>query len=934
MLKRIATFLIASVLVLSLFAGLGAYAETPQADLYCKNVILLIGSGMSPAHITAAKVKTGSQLNLLSLNYAGTLETTNSNNAISDPAAAATALSTGKRTANFALGVDSDGNELPLITEVLQAAGKKVGIITDKHLNDATPAAFAVHNPLKSDLYGIARQEIASGIDLFLGGGSKYFDNYRADIAAAGYSYVTTPARLSELTSDKKVIGAFSNYTFTTGYNVPSLSDMLSKATEVLDNENGFFIVAEGGLIDKYCYERDIMKMSTELLKFDAAVGIAMAYVDEHPDTLLVVAGDVEAGNLELPDKPTQGNTTNSRFKSYGTSSIKTALYTYGKNASALTGEHKNTDVPKFIAASMGIHDFALASAQMSTASDYIVDELNSFSSWTFTNIKKNSHVSGITMNTTSANNSAVTAMCSKGSLVIMANAKVGFDFTVTAPLATPFKLKNGGSGDLSAYDGFVLSASGLGDNLFELTVGKGDSFSASIAVTEDMKNEYNDILLPFSDFSPAITAENAVGLDKFTFASEGCSAKSTIKLDSIHAYKIDEGVNYYETLGIAYGKDAYEYTPDSFAAFKTSFDALKTAVSREDRYAAKIDVLAKIDALVPIALTAEDFGLVAANAENVVVSTAAVALTDGALDVLCGNSDSKIVSKSVEASRTWTQCTVNFNSRSYTEVYIDFSCGGSPDGSAIVIDDLAINAGSNLIVNPGFEDDSVDPWILYNGTALTDDVHGGSRALCLYANASEAKAARQTAVAVEPGTDYSLTFWAKAEENMSGTKPYVCSVYGGSANATVTFDTIPEKSGSYDAIRFRLASLYPDYTSGDFAVRLTVSTAGGDVSSTVERSLISAGNYCFALPAAISEMTHIKVEFINASVGAVVRIEGVDLVSASHAKSSKAAIPSALAILRATVGLGTVENGDLNGDGSVDIADALLALRAEAGLA
>lgn len=934
MLKRIASFFVAAVLALSLFAGIAAYAEAPQADLTCKNVILLIGSGMSPAHITAAKIKSGNQLNLLNLTYSGTLETTNSDNAISDPAAAATALSTGKRTLNFALGVDAEGNSLPLITEALQSAGKKVGIITDKHINDATPAAFAVHNTLKSDLYGIARQEITSGIDLFLGGGSKYFDNYRADIAAAGYDYVTTPARLSELSSGRKIIGAFSNYTFATGYNVPSLSAMLSKATEILDNENGFFIVAEGGMIDKCCFERDITRMTAEVLKFDEAVGTAMAYVDAHPDTLLVVVGDVEAGNLELADKPTQGNTTNSRFKSYGTSAIKTALYTYGKNASALTGEHKNTDVPKFIAASLGIHDFALASAPMSAASDYTVDELNSFSSWTFTNIKKNSNVSGIKLNTTSANNSAVTAMCSKGSLVIMANARVGFDLTVTSPLATPFKLKNGGSGDLSAYDGFVLSASGLGDNLFELTVGKGDDFSATIAVTEDMKNEYNEILLPFSDFTPAITAENAVGLDKFTFASEGCSAKSTVKLESIHAYKVDDGVNYYEALGLAYGKDAYEYTADSFAAFKTSFDALKAAQTREDRYAAKVDVLAKIDALVPVSLAAEDFGLIAANAESFGVSGAAVALSDGALDVLCGNTDSKIVSKSIEASRTWTQCTVNFNSRSYTEVYIDFACGNLPDGSAIVIDDLSIDAGGNIIANPGFEDGSVEPWLVYNGTALTNEAHGGSRALCLFSNMSEAKAARQTAIAVQPDTDYSLTFWAKAKDNTTGTKPYICSVYGGSANASVIFDTIPEKAGSYDAIRFRLASLYPDFTSGDFAVRLTVTTAQGSVSSTIERSLISAGNYSFALPAAVSDITQLKVEFINASVGAVVRIEGIDLISAPPAKSAKAAVPSALDILRAAAGLATVENGDINGDGRVDVADALLALRAEVGLA
>ena len=789
MLKRSASFIIALVLVLSLFAGIGVGAEAPQTDLTAKNVILLIASGVSPAHVTAAKIKTGRQLNLLDLTYTGTLETTNSDNAIADPAAAATALSTGKRTLNYNLGIDHEGNQVQLITEALREAGKKIGVITDKYLNDATPAAFAVHNPLKSDLYGIARQEIASGIDLFLGGGSKYFDNYRAEIKAAGYNYVTSPGRLAELTLDKKILGAFSNYSFDTGYQVPTLSAMFSKATELLENENGFFLVAEGGLIDKYCFERNMTKMVEELVKFDEVVGLAKAYVDEHPDTLLVVAGDAEAGELKLNDRPNSGNTTNSCFKRYGTSALNTALYTYGKNASAFTGEHRSTDVPKFIATSVGVHDFALDSAQMSFADDYIVDELNSFSSWSFTNIKKNSHVSGITLETTSANNSAVTAMCSKGSLVVMANARVGFALTVTAPLATPFKLKNGGSADLSAYDGFVLVGSGLGENAFELTVGKGSDFSASITVTEDMKNEYGEILLPYSDFEPAITAENAVGLDTFKFSSEGCAAKSTIKLDSIHAYKVDEGLNYYDVLGLASGKDAYEYTAASFSAFEASFEAFKAAVTRADRYAAKLDLLTKIDALVRIPLSAEEYGLVAANADSFGVSSAAVALNDGVLDVYCG-----------------------------------------------------------------------------------------------------------------------------------------------SADASVIFDNLPEIAGTYGAIRFRLASLYPDFAAGEFAVKATFTAAGEENSVTVERALITSGEYCFAIPE--GDITQLKLEFINASIGAVIRIEGVDLLSNAPVKSAKTSAPSSLAILRAAAGLAAVENGDLNGDGRVDVADALIALRFECGLA
>lgn len=789
MLKRFTAFIIASLLALSLFAGIGAYAEAPQDDLVCKNVILLIASGVSPEHVTAAAIKTGKHLNMQDFAYTGTLETSNSDNAISDPAAAATALSTGKRTLNFRLGIDANGESAELLTEALMASGKKIGIITDKNLNDATTAAFSVHNELRSDYYGIARQQIASGIDLFLGGGSKYYDNYRALFAEAGYTYVTTPARLGELEAGKKYFGAFSNYTFETGYNVPTLTQMLNKATELLDNENGFFIVCEGGIIEKYSFARNMTAMAQKLASFDETVGAAKAYVDEHPDTLLVVVGDVEAGKLDLPDKPTQGNVNNNNFKSYGTSKDPTVLYTYGKNASAFTGEHANTDVPKFIAASVGLRGFALDTEPMSFADDYTVDELNSFSSWTFTNVKKNSNVNGVKLNTTSANNSAVTAMCSKGSLVVMANARVGFDLTVKAPLATPFKLKNGGSGDLSAYDGFVVICSGLGDAELTLTAGKGEDFAASAVISESMKNEYGEILLPFDSFEPAITAESAVGFDVFKIACEGCASKSTIKLDSIHAYKIDEGLNYHEMLGVGYSKDSAEFTAASFEAFSASFETFKAANGRADRYAAKLDLIAKIDALVPVANVAVDFGLIEANSADIGVSSAAIAATERGIDVFCG-----------------------------------------------------------------------------------------------------------------------------------------------SAASSVKFAVIPEIAGTYNALRLKLDSVYPDFTCGDFEIAVTFKTASDEITETVGRAIISEGNYYFPLTVAPSDLTEITVEFRNAAVGAVVSILGAELISEPPVKS--AARPDALSILRAAAGLATVKNGDLNGDGRVDVADALLALRMENGLA
>ena len=791
MFKRITAFFIASLLALSLFAGITASATEPQSSIECKNVILMIGSGMSPSHVKAASVKLGRTLNIERLQYSGTLETTNSNNAIADPAAAATALSTGKRTTNFRLGVDANDNETLLITEALQAVGKKVGIITDKNLNDATTAAFSVHNTLKSDYYGIARQQIASGLDLFLGGGSKYYDNYRDSFAAAGYEYVTTPQRLDDMAVGKKYFGAFSNYTFETGYNVPTLSQMLTKATEVLDNENGFFIVAEGGLIDKYSFARNMTKMTSELGKFDDAVGVAMSYVDEHPDTLLLVVGDVEAGNLELPERVNSGNVKDTCFKSYGTSSLPAALYTYGANASAFTGEHVSTDVPKFIAASLGITSFGSTRELISSERDYIVEQLNSFSSWTFTNVKKNSSINGVKLTTTSSNNSAVTARCANGSLVIMANAKVGFELTVTPPLATPFKLKNGGSTDLSGFDGFVITAPGLSEYDFEITVGKGSEFSAKSKLSLSMANRYNEIIIPFSAFEPAITPENAIGLDTFKFSSEGCATKTTIMFDSIHAYKIDEGLNYYEALGVAYTKDPMEYTDASFAPFAASLEACESAASRADRYAAKVDLLNKIEELVPVSVTAENFDIMEANAGAVDTESVAYAVGESGIDIFCG-----------------------------------------------------------------------------------------------------------------------------------------------AATSSVTFNTIPEKSGNYSAVRLRLDSLNPDATCGDFAVSLILSSSAGEETVTVQRCIIDSGYYYFPINTAVSDITAVKVQFENALVGAAIRIEAVELVSAAQAKAKFVKTPSALEILRAAAGFAVVENGDLDGDGRITVADALIALRAAAGLA
>ncbi len=80
-----------------------------------------------------------------------------------------------------------------------------------------------------------------------------------------------------------------------------SLSQFTSKAIELLDNKQGFFIMVEGGKIDWACHANDAAAVVKEVLAFDEAVGVAMEFYKKHPEeTLIVVMADHETGGMSL----------------------------------------------------------------------------------------------------------------------------------------------------------------------------------------------------------------------------------------------------------------------------------------------------------------------------------------------------------------------------------------------------------------------------------------------------------------------------------------------------------------------------------------------------------------------------------------------------------------------------------------------------------
>src|SRR5919205_484236 len=95
---------------------------------------------------------------------------------VTDSAAGGTAIATGVKTFNGAVGIDADENSVPTVLERAGGAGKATGLVTDSQVTDATPASFGAHIADRDKQSEIARQYIEkSKPDVILGGGEDYW---------------------------------------------------------------------------------------------------------------------------------------------------------------------------------------------------------------------------------------------------------------------------------------------------------------------------------------------------------------------------------------------------------------------------------------------------------------------------------------------------------------------------------------------------------------------------------------------------------------------------------------------------------------------------------------------------------------------------------------------------------------------------------------
>jgi alkaline phosphatase len=76
---------------------------------------------------------------------------------------------------------------------------------------------------------------------------------------------------------------------------------MTAKAIEILSkDEDGFFLMVEGGRIDHASHARNLSNNNADTLAFDEAVKVALDYAMKENDTLVIVTADHECGGFTL----------------------------------------------------------------------------------------------------------------------------------------------------------------------------------------------------------------------------------------------------------------------------------------------------------------------------------------------------------------------------------------------------------------------------------------------------------------------------------------------------------------------------------------------------------------------------------------------------------------------------------------------------------
>lgn len=302
-----------------------------QAGGQAKYVFYFIGDGMGTTHVNGTETylaalegRIGTKpLCFASFPYSAYITTHSAKNGVTDSAAAGTALATGQKTFNGALGVDADTVAIQSVATWAYRGGAAVGVATTVAVDHATPAAFYAHVPRRQMDKEIVAQLRESCIDFVAGADIlKPTADDEQKIEGAGFTIIRDVKDYNKVRRQAKRLALFQSedgqrrskgslpYAIDRKPGDLTLANICRAGIDYLsyfekkakdERRNGFFFMLEGGKIDYAGHANDAATCFQEVVDMDEAIKVAYEFYLKHPkETLIVVTADHETGGLVL----------------------------------------------------------------------------------------------------------------------------------------------------------------------------------------------------------------------------------------------------------------------------------------------------------------------------------------------------------------------------------------------------------------------------------------------------------------------------------------------------------------------------------------------------------------------------------------------------------------------------------------------------------
>jgi alkaline phosphatase len=359
-LKKIIAFSVSAILAVCGLFGMTNNISDDYAEGKYKNVILMIGDGMSFNNLEATKaLKTDGYLAMETMPVQAKSDIDSYLIPATDSAAGGTALSTGMRVWINSVAVfpflpyAPEDISVPInLCELAKANDMAAGVVTTDETSGATPSAFSAHTIARGNEEDISNDQLVSGLDLIWGGESESIN--KENTAANGFTYIDSETDMNTLSAGSR---SFAQFSFddmkycTNNHDTPTIEEMTSKAIEILSaDEDGFFLMVEGACIDKHSHNNDMDNMVLSAAEFDKAVAAALKFAKEDGETLVVVTADHGTGGMKQ-----NAETGEFYFTSEEHDLWDVPVYVSADDAGFISGkEVKNRQIPVQIARVLG----------------------------------------------------------------------------------------------------------------------------------------------------------------------------------------------------------------------------------------------------------------------------------------------------------------------------------------------------------------------------------------------------------------------------------------------------------------------------------------------------------------------------------------------------------------------------------------------------